>query len=520
DELAAQDVPSRLQARDPSLWSDDRKAQNTIAQRLGWLPVVDAMLAEATGESFAEFAGEVRSRGYEQAVLLGMGGSSLAPEVFSHVYGQRDGFPKLTVLDTTNPDTIARVAGEVRGKKTLFIVSTKSGTTVETMSLFHYFLDERGGDGADFVAVTDPGTRLEEEAKQAGFWRVFSNPADIGGRYSALSYFGLVPAAAAGVDVERLLRSAAIMLPVHGTGHPGIWLGAVMGAAQRAGRNKLTLIASPGWEPFGDWLEQLIAESTGKDGVGIIPVSGEPLAGPDAYGDDRLFVYLRGKTDTRELDSAVAGFGSAGHPVVQIDVDDPSALGREFVRWEVATAVTGGLMGINPFDEANVQEAKDATNAVLADPNASVPESSAPDLAAVELLEMVKPRGYLAILAYVDRTPKVEQALDELREALCKRTGVATTLGYGPRYLHSTGQLHKGGPEDGTFLQIVATPSASLVIPDAEYDFGTLFAAQWAGDAITLERHGLSFVRIDAGDDAVGAIEKITNAVMAKESAV
>ncbi|HEX5165130.1 MAG TPA: bifunctional transaldolase/phosoglucose isomerase, partial [Thermomicrobiales bacterium] len=263
DELASQDVAARLQDQDPSLWSDDSKQQNSIAQRLGWLPVVHAMVSEARSGFFEEFAAEVKQRGYEHAVLLGMGGSSLAPEVFARVYGRQPGFPELTVVDTTNPDTIKRVADRVRGRKTLFIVSTKSGTTVETMSLYHYFLKEQGGDGSNFVAVTDKGTPLEAEAKKAGFWRVFCNPSDIGGRYSALSYFGLVAAAVAGVNIDKLLHRASIMLPIHDNDHPGIWLGAVMGAAQREGRDKLTLIASPGWEPFGDWLEQLIAESTG-----------------------------------------------------------------------------------------------------------------------------------------------------------------------------------------------------------------------------------------------------------------
>jgi len=286
-----------------------------------------------------------------------------------------------------------------------------------------------------------------------------------------------------------------------------------MGAAQRAGRDKLTLIATPGWEPFGDWLEQLIAESTGKDGTGIVPVTGEPLADPDAYGNDRLFVYFRGNEEADACDSAVAALRQAGHPVVQIEMDSPDSLGREFVRWEIATAVAGGMMGINPFDESNVQEAKDATNAVLADPNVTVPAATPATESAEKLLGMIAENGYLAILAYVDRTPEVEDALDELRNALRKRAGIATTLGYGPRYLHSTGQLHKGGPENGDFLQIVATPKTDLEIPGADYSFATLFAAQSAGDAITLDRHGLAFVRVEAGDDVVGTIKAITQAV-------
>jgi transaldolase/glucose-6-phosphate isomerase len=512
DELEAGNVPARLQSRDPSLWSADARQQDTIAHRLGWLPVVDAMLAEARTGFFEAFQDEIRARGYPHAVLLGMGGSSLAPEVFSKIYPPRAGFPTLTVVDTTDPDTIARVAGEVRGRKTLVIVSTKSGTTVETMSLAHYFLQERDGDGSDFIAVTDPGTRLETEARENGFWKVFSNPEDIGGRYSALSYFGLIPAAVAGIDVEALLCRAALLLPVHDVHHPGVWLGAALGTAQRAGRDKLTLVTTPGWEPFGDWLEQLIAESTGKDGTGIIPVTGEPLAGPDAYGDDRIFVYLRGPRDTVDSDAAVQSLRDAGQPVVTIELDGPDALGAEFVRWEVATAVAGGLLGINPFDEANVQEAKDATNAVLKDPSEAAPAASQAADAIEQLVALARERGYLAILAYVDRTPENDAALDELREALRRRTGVATTLGYGPRYLHSTGQLHKGGPETGVFLQIVESPRQDLAVPGAEYTFARLFAAQSAGDAITLQRHGLPLVRVEAGAGATATIRELATA--------
>jgi transaldolase / glucose-6-phosphate isomerase len=518
-ELERDDVPNRLQSRDPSLWTSDEKQQNTIAQRLGWLPVVEAMLAEAKTGFFEQFADQVRERGYQHAVLLGMGGSSLAPEVFAKTYGPREGFPKLQVLDTTNPDTIARVADEVRGQKTLFIVSTKSGTTVETMSLYRYFLQERGGDASDFIAVTDPGTPLEAEATAKGFWKTFLNPSDIGGRYSALSYFGLVAAASAGVDVTALLKRAARMLPVHDVQHPGIWLGAALGAAHKQGRDKLTLISSLGWEPFGDWLEQLIAESTGKDGVGIIPVTTEPLGEPHEYGDDRFFVYFRGVQNTIDCDKAVEALVAAGQPVVQLDMDAPDALGTEYVRWEIATAVAGGLMNINPFDESNVQEAKDATNAVLRDPSMRVPGPVEPAQAIESVLEMTgkHEHGYLAILAYVDRTPDIEQALMDLRDALRERTGIATTLGYGPRYLHSTGQLHKGGPRHGTFLQVVATPAQDLEIPGAEYSFAKLFAAQSAGDAITLDKRELAFVRVEAHDDTAATVKQLTEAVSAQQ---
>jgi transaldolase / glucose-6-phosphate isomerase len=515
--LRDDDVPTRLQARDASLWSNDTKQQATIAQRLGWLPVVDRMLEEARQGAFDEFAAEVAQREYEDVILLGMGGSSLAPEVFANVYGAREGFPRLRVIDTTNPDTIRRIADDVRGAKTLFIVSTKSGTTVETMSLYRYFLDLQGGDASDFIAITDPGTPLEREATERGFWKIYRNPSDIGGRYSALSYFGLIAAASAGIDVTELLRRAATMLPVHDERHSGVWLGAVLGAAQAAGRDKLTLIASPGWEPFGDWLEQLIAESTGKDGVGIIPVMAESLGAASEYGSDRIFAYFRGTRDTGQCDALARGLRDAGHPVVTVDLDGPSALGSEFVRWEVATAVAGGLMGINPFDESNVQEAKDATNAVLSDPDAQTPQFIATDRAAAELVSAAREGGYVAILAYVDRTPDVEEALIGLRDAIRARTGSATTLGFGPRYLHSTGQLHKGGPKSGVFMQIVATPDAELEIPEAEFSFGRLFSAQSAGDAITLSRRGLPLVRVDAGTETISTLRSLTESVNALE---
>lgn len=518
-ELARDAVPQRLQDRDPSLWTDEPVEQVSIAQRLGWLPVVDRMRGEARNGDFTAFQAEVRERGYQHAVLLGMGGSSLAPEVFSLLYPAAPSYPQLHVLDTTNPDTIQRCLDQIDGQRTLVIVSTKSGTTVETMSLFRTFLARPGAQASDFIAITDAGTRLEQEAKAAGFWRIFTNPADIGGRYSALSYFGLVAAAAAGVDIDELLERSAEMLPIHDAWHPGVWLGAVMGAAHRSGRDKLTLVATPDWLPFGDWLEQLIAESTGKQGVGIIPVIGEPIGTPDCYGNDRLFVYLRGPAATDALDASVAAVRESGQPVVQIDLDSPHAVGSELVRWEVATAVAGGLLGINPFDESNVQEAKDATNAVLANPDTEIPAATSDDDAAAALLGMIKSRGYVALLAYVDPTPEVKAALADLRDALRTASSQATTLGFGPRYLHSTGQLHKGGRESGAFLQIASAPATDIEIPNAAYDFATLFAAQSSGDALTLVKHGLSFVRVTTGSDPLPTLRTLTAAARAATTA-
>ena len=511
EELDAQDAPRRLQARDATLWGGDSERQTSVAQRLGWLPVVERMLAEAREGQFERLAQETQARGYQHAVLLGMGGSSLAPEVFSLVYAdqRRDGFPRLTVLDTTHPDTIARTTAELRGQKTLFIVSTKSGTTVETMSLCHYFLAQPGVEPGDFIAITDPGTPLESEARERGFWKIFLNPADIGGRYSALSYFGLVALAVSGGDVEQLLLRAADLLPVHDSSHPGVWLGAVMAAAQRAGRDKLTLVGSQRWAPLSDWLEQLIAESTGKQGVGIIPVTHESLGEPSAYGADRLFVALL-DADDRERTSRLRALRDAGHPVVELILDCPAALGAEFVRWEIATAVAGGLLGINPFDESNVQEAKDATNAVLRGSTPAAVEHSAPSDAVRALCAAAKPNGYLALLAYVDRTPANLAALAELREALRARSRLATTLGVGPRYLHSTGQLHKGGPSKGVFLEIVEQPATDLEIPGANFTFAQLFAAQSVGDAQTLRKHGLTCLRVESGGDLAHTLRALT----------
>jgi len=488
----------------------------SVETRLGWLPVVQTMLAEARAGEFEELAAAVRERGFTHAVLLGMGGSSLAPDVFARMLGAADGFPELIVLDTTNPDTIARVAREV-GDATLYIVSTKSGTTVETLSLYRYFFERSGGDGSRFVAITDPGTPLEREAGEKGFWKIFSNPADIGGRYSVLSFFGLVPLAVLGADVLGLLEHAASMLPIHDEQHPGVWLGAALGAAHHSGRDKLTLIADESWSPFADWLEQLIAESTGKQGTGILPVIAESLDDASGYGDDRFFVHF----DAGEQGAAATlaeQLRQAGQPVVTIDVDGPLALGSEFVRWEVATAVAGHVLGINPFDEPNVQEAKDATNAVLKGAGAEGPPTTDATSAANTVAGLAKRGGYIAILAYLDATDAARAALESLRTDLWRQTGLAVTLGIGPRYLHSTGQLHKGGQETGAFLLLVGQPRQDLAIPGASYSFGDLFAAQSAGDAATLANHGLPLAVVDVGTDAVSGVRAVAGGARSQPS--
>ena len=514
--LKTDSVPTRLQNCDATLWASDEKVRASVSTRLGWLPVVQAMLAEARAGEFEELSAAVRERGFKHAVLLGMGGSSLAPDVFARMFGASDGFPTLHVLDTTNPDTIARVASDTGGD-TLYIVSTKSGTTVETMSLYRYFYERSGGDGSRFVAITDPGTPLEKEAGEKGFWKVFSNPSDIGGRYSALSWFGLAPLAVLGADVLGLLKRAAEMLPIHDEQHPGVWLGAALGAAKQAGRDKLTLVADESWEPFADWLEQLIAESTGKQGTGILPVIAESLEDASRYGDDRFFVHFNAGEGGAAATLADR-LRQAGQPVVTINVDGPLALGSEFVRWEVATAVAGHVLGINPFDEPNVQEAKDATNAFLKGSARERPAATVSTSATQQNSELARPGGYVAILAYVDATDDARAALETLRTNLWRQTGLAVTMGIGPRYLHSTGQLHKGGPEMGAFLLLVGQPGEDLAIPGASYSFGELFAAQSAGDAATLAKHGLPLVLVDLGEDAVAGIRAVAAAARSQPS--
>ncbi|MCH7576583.1 MAG: bifunctional transaldolase/phosoglucose isomerase [Chloroflexi bacterium] len=468
-------VPRRIWALDHTVWKPD---PTEISDRLGWLALPEKMHEHM--DQLQEFAESCA--GFERIVLLGMGGSSLAPEVFSTTFGGKP----LTALDTTHPEAVqaAEKGGELRS--TLFIVASKSGGTVETLSHFAYFFD-KVQDASQFVAITDPGTPLEALSRSKGFRRVFLNPADIGGRYSALSYFGLVPAALIGVDVHALLDSAEEMasacaewVPVGD--NPGLWLGALMGEAARAGRDKLTLLIPDEVTAFGAWLEQLIAESTGKEDIGIVPVDGEPQGPPDVYGDDRLFVSL--------------GVETALEPSVVIPFEGADKLGAEFFRWEFATAVAGHVLGIHPFDQPNVQEAKDATRRLLeAD---ALPTEPYDDLGA--LLEAVRPGDYLAIQAYLPRTADNSSRLQAARMKLRDHLRVATTLGFGPRFLHSTGQLHKGGPSTGVFIQVVDEPTLDLPIPGKPYTFRRLLDAQSAGDLQALRARDRRVARVRLSD--------------------
>ncbi|HEX9314873.1 MAG TPA: glucose-6-phosphate isomerase [Actinomycetota bacterium] len=497
-ELDAGDVVSRIWSHDHTVWKPD---PTEITNRLGWLKLATDMRPRIP--ELQVFAKRVAADGFTHAVLLGMGGSSLAPEMFARTYNRAPGALELTVLDTTHPATIARVEASLDLDHTLFIVASKSGTTLETLSQFEYFSAKTGGRGSSFIAITDPGTPLEELARARGFRHVFQNPPDLGGRYSALSLFGLVPAALIGADLEDLLFSAEEMADgckaVPGFENPGAWLGALMGEAWLAGQDKLTFVLPASVASFGDWVEQLVAESTGKEGKGIVPVPGEDIGPPDAYGEDRLFVSLGDYP-------GLAPLRAAGYPVVTLEFGGPKTLGAEIFRFEFATAVAGHVLGINAFDQPNVEEAKQATRAILASlQEAGVPlgqggasklEEPDPGDAAGEL-QGVAPGDYIAIQAYLDRTPDTAAALQLDRLALRDAHRAATTVGFGPRFLHSTGQLHKGGPPTGVFLQVTDEGrDVDLPIPGKPYTFGTLIDAQSLGDLQALRARRRRVARV------------------------
>jgi len=519
DDLASSRAIERIWARDHTLWKPD---PTEIDNRLGWLNVLDPMR-----DGLAElriFAQAVREARTTDVVLLGMGGSSLGPEVLRCTFGSNKDSPRLWVLDSTVPGWVRHVTNAIQPARTLFLVASKSGGTIEVMSLFAHFRElvrcaKENRGGAQFVAITDPGTGLEQLAREHGFWRTFTNPPDIGGRYSVLSYFGLVPAALLGLDMGKLLtRAHAMREACRETstvkGNPGAALGGMMGAMARKGRDKVTLITSPTLNSFGLWVEQLLAESTGKEGTGLIPVAGEPLAAPKAYGADRVFVYLRLKGDRNtSLDRAVTALQRAGHPILRLDLADRYDLGGEFFRWEYAAAIAGHVLGIHPFDQPNVQESKDNTGRVLkeVETKGTLPllPASSPKQALTELLEQAAPNRYLAILAYTTPSPQVEAALRALRKAVMLRHHMATTAGYGPRYLHSTGQLHKGGPKSGLFVEFVDTMRPDLPVPGKFYTFGTLAQAQAIGDLQSLHTHKRPAAHIALGRNPAGTIRSL-----------
>ena len=516
--LQKDDAPRRLWAKDSTLWSGEPAKRQEIHDRLGWLDVAEKMLEHS--HPFTALAKD--GRAHTDVVLLGMGGSSLCPDVLRNTFGAIKGHPKLHVLDTTDPATILSVRSKIRIGSTLFIVASKSGETTETLSHFAYFWEQTKGKGRQFAAITDPGSGLEKLAKENDFRWIFPNPPDIGGRYSALSYFGLVPGALMGINVVEMLERATEMaqscadsVPVEK--NPGVWLGAVMGRLALQGRNKVTLITSPKVATFGYWVEQLIAESTGKEGKGIVPIEGEPLGKPAMYGDDRLFVYMRTATDPPNR--AVQALEKAGQPVITLTMRDKLDLGGEFFRWEVATAIAGSILGIDAFDQPNVQESKDNTKKVLAQFKRAGKLPAAESVAAAKakagiasLLAKAKRGAYFAIMAYTTRTPGSEAAIAAIRTAVRDKRKIATTAGYGPRFLHSTGQLHKGGPKTGLFLQIVQEDSKDVKIPGQPYSFSVLKQAQSLGDLQSLTSRRLPVLRVTLGRDPAAGWRALTAA--------
>ena len=498
--LSREDAVKRLWRGDFTLWGND-PTEITEPNRLGWLEVAESMQGDL--EDLRAFAKDVTAAGYTTAVLMGMGGSSLAPEVLQTTFGTAEGMLTVHVLDTTHPDSVLDLTDAIDRDKTLFIVSSKSGTTIETLSHFDYFWSLLP-DGAHFVAITDEGSHLHHLGEERKFRRVFLNRADIGGRYSALSYVGLVPAALTGADLDTLLEQARNMAQTCKgtlvTDNPGAYLGAVMGAASLAGRDKLTLLLPDALASFGAWVEQLLAESTGKHGKGIIPIVNEPDGSPDHYGADRLFVAIGDHTGLEELEAA-------GHPVVRLPFEGPQQLGAEFFRWEFATAIAGWRLSINPFDQPNVQSAKDATARILRD---GVTEAS-PTGTLHDLMHSVQAGDYVAILAYLPRNDSVASLLEELRLQMRRHHGIATSVGFGPRYLHSTGQLHKGGPNSGCFILLTDDATRDVTVPDRSYTFDRLRRAQALGDLQSLLSAGRRVTHVHLDGDRHVALEGLVS---------
>jgi transaldolase/glucose-6-phosphate isomerase len=500
DQLDAQSAVKRIWARDPFVWVKD-PATPEIRDRLGWLTVGETMAAQA--DQLAAFADDVR-KSFDRVVLLGMGGSSLAPEVLWRTFGRKKGFPSLFVLDTTDPRTVSAVEQDGDLARSLFIVASKSGTTQEPDAFFRYFWEKTGRNGRQFIAITDPKTPLVHLANQHRFRKGFANPPDIGGRYSALSYFGLVPAALIGVDVGTLLHRAHRMAEACGSfvpafRNPAAWLGTIMGEAALGGRDKITFVLSPTISTFGLWAEQLIAESTGKNRTGVLPVADEPLGAPEVYGADRVFAYIALADEVeRGVEDRLDALSAAGHPVVRLVLEDAYDLGGEFFRWELATAVAGAVIGIHPFDQPNVAESKANTKNVLEQKGKPSPATGRDDLE--KFLGGIKPGDYLAIMAYLPYSAENDRRLNAIRKKLRDRLKVATTLGYGPRFLHSTGQLHKGGRPVGHFLQITQTVDRDVPIPGDPFTFGELESAQAEGDLQALRKRGRPAIRVEGLD--------------------
>ena len=530
------EVVKRIWSKDASLWKSDEQNAKVINNSLGWLTVAGEMLGVV--DDLSAFADSVRTSGFQHVMVCGMGGSSLCPEVLARTFGKQPGYPELLVLDSTDPDVIAAFNERIDVERCLFVIASKSGSTTEPNVFYKYWYEEvrkrRENPGENFIAITDPGSPLVETATELKFRRTFLNQPDIGGRYSALSYFGMVPAALMGLDVRKFLdRAHEAEQSCHEENNAAFQLGMLLGECAATGRDKLTLVIDPTLETLGLWIEQLIAESTGKEGKGILPVNGETLGQPEVYGDDRVFVSIsHGPVpDTKARLDALA---AAGHPVVHRELADIYDLGAEFFEWEFATACAGWRLGINPFDQPNVQEAKDATKELLSsferrgrleprtelatDDGITIYGKEDGEKASVaEVLRAhlatIKPGDYIAFLNYIEETPEIDRQFQELRTELRDATKCAVTIGYGPRFLHSTGQLHKGGPDSGVFFQIIANDEVDFAIPGEPYTFSILKQAQAQGDFHALAKRGRRVIGIDLGSDTLGGLEELSRRI-------
>jgi transaldolase/glucose-6-phosphate isomerase len=519
------DFARKLWNKDSSLWFSEPVTE--IKDRLGWLILPEIMPEKL--EDLVSFADEVKREGIIHLVLLGMGGSSLAPEVFQKTFGYKKDYAGLFVLDSTHPGAVCSMQEMIDLRKTLFLVSSKSGTTLETLSLFRHFWNEASKvydhPGRYFVAITDPGTPLMNLAQERSFRKIFEAPPDVGGRYSALSVFGLVPAALIGLDIHKLLDKAWIALENNAFCLPedeasGLILGAALGELSET-RDKLTFLTSSSLSSFPDWIEQLIAESTGKDGKGLVPVANEPQATIHTYDKDRIFVGLNLEGDQdRELEERLKDLESAGHPTIRIILEEKADLGQEIFRWEIAVAAIGAIMGIHPFNQPDVQLAKEFTQNIMEENDPEKQKNKEVETFSIEEAEgladalknwilKAKPGDYIALQAYLNPLKEVTLALQKVRNELLNCTFLATTLGYGPRFLHSTGQLHKGGPNNGLFLQIVDEPEFNLPVPETSFSFGELISAQSIGDYQALKQRGRRVLRINLRRDVIRGLEQL-----------
>ncbi len=541
---------NKLRSKDASLWTS-AEGSDDESKWLGWLDIVERQQQDLA--TYAALRDEIHSAGFTHALLLGMGGSSLCPEVLALTYGQQPGFPKLHIVDTTDPAQVAAARAAVDLKKTICVVSSKSGSTLEPNILKDYFYSEMKKEvgaaeaGKHFIAITDPGSKMEEVAKADGFRHIYYGDKAIGGRFSALSNFGIIPATIAGLDVPRFLAEAKRGVDAaHRTSvssNPGVLLGIVLGEAHNAGMDKLTFFTSPAIYDLGAWLEQLIAESTGKTGKGITPVDREPVGPPSVYGSDRVFAYIRlTAADNTEQDRAVDVLATAGHPVVQFNIDDVYELPAIMYLWEIAVAVAGSVMGINTFNQPDVEAAKIETRKLtdeysktgkLAE-HVPILEADGVKLFADEAygltlkttasgetladylqahLAQLQPHDYFATLAFIEMTEAHQALIQRFRMIVRDREKVATCLGFGPRFLHSTGQDYKGGPNTGVFLQITADHAVDLAIPNAKYTFGVVVDAQAAGDLAVLQQRGRRALRVHLGADVVSGLNKLGVAI-------